>query len=76
MKNIQICSKCNSKKISCVDTRRCKGYTRRRRMCLVCGNKFTTYEISEEDFKHIQELKDETNKDKTLLFEELDFWGD
>ena len=31
--------------------------TRRRRLCVVCDNKYTTYEVGTEFLRHLQELE-------------------
>lgn len=40
------------------------GHTRRRRVCASCGNKFTTYEVSEKDYKLIHDYTVELSKFK------------
>lgn len=40
------------------DSRPYGNYVRRRRRNLITGEKFTTYEISEEDFKKLAAIKD------------------
>ena len=72
MQNIQICNKCGSNEIACVDSRKNNDYTRRRKKCLCCGNRITTYEISEFDFNKINELKEEMAERRKKLFEEIE----
>ena len=41
------CPKCGNKELRVVDSRSFATRTRRRRQCMNCGYRFTTYEISE-----------------------------
>lgn len=50
-KDILVCDKCESEEIMVHDTRIIQGIKRRRRICAICGNKTTTYEISKEDLE-------------------------
>lgn len=49
-----ICPKCNSGLVQCVDSRPNKDYTRRRRVCVKCGERFSTVEITVEAYKTLQ----------------------
>lgn len=54
--NIVVCSQCGCAQFAVIDTRQ-KAIVRRRRSCLNCGNRITTYEISKEDFETLASLK-------------------
>ena len=60
------CVKCNSSMLKCIDSRPINGRTRRRHECLKCRGRFSTVEISVEDYKALQ-LKDK------LLADVLEF---
>ncbi len=49
-KDIMRCDKCGQETMVC-DSRMIGGVRRRRKICNVCGNRTTTYEISREDFE-------------------------
>ena len=49
-----LCPKCNSSLLKCVDSRPSKEATRRRRVCVKCGHKFSTYEIGVERVKELK----------------------
>lgn len=57
--NIVECEKCGSENMGVLDTRMTCGIIRRRRRCLDCGNRITTYEIHEEDFHDRRTKKEE-----------------
>ena len=61
-----LCPRCNSSMLKTVDSRPSKESTRRRRVCLKCGERFSTYEISAERFK-------ELNHKEALLSDLLTF---
>lgn len=42
------CPKCRYLSTVAVDSRKCENYTRRRRKCVKCEHRFTTYEIIPE----------------------------
>lgn len=48
------CPKCGSNQVTVVDTRRKDEAIKRRRCCLVCGNRYNTAEISEERLKKLE----------------------
>lgn len=52
---VKQCPKCKSNNIEMRDTRPSNGSIRRRRMCLDCKTRWTTYEVTEEDFKFLQQ---------------------
>ena len=52
-KNIVFCEQCGKEQIMVHDTRMIEGIKRRRRICAMCGNRTTTYEISKEDFEKL-----------------------
>ena len=52
-KNIVFCEQCGQEQIMVQDTRMIEGIKRRRRICAMCGNRTTTYEISKEDFEKL-----------------------
>ena len=49
-----LCPKCNSSLLKCIDSRPISGRTRRRHECLKCRGRFSTVEISVEDYKALQ----------------------
>lgn len=49
-----LCPKCNSTLLKCVDSRPSKEATRRRRVCVKCGHKFSTYEIGVDRLKELK----------------------
>lgn len=49
-----LCPKCNSALLKCVDSRPSKEATRRRKVCVKCGHKFSTYEIGVERVKELK----------------------
>ena len=50
-KDITFCDNCGEEQIIVHDTRIIEGIRRRRRICTICGNRTTTYEIRKEDFE-------------------------
>ena len=46
--------KCNSAVLKTIDSRPSKEGTRRRRACVKCGERFSTYEISVDAYKALQ----------------------
>lgn len=48
------CPKCNGYGLACSDSRPHNETIRRRRRCLNCGYRFTTYEISVEDYSKLK----------------------
>ena len=48
------CPKCKSSMLKCIDSRPINGRTRRRYECLKCRERFSTVEISVEDYKAFQ----------------------
>ena len=62
MNNIRICKNCGSKKFETVDSRGNSCSIRRRKKCINCGERFTTYEIDENDFAYFQNFENERNK--------------
>lgn len=50
-----LCPKCNSSLLKCVDSRPSKEATRRRRVCIKCGHKFSTHEISADRLKELKQ---------------------
>ena len=55
--NISKCEVCGTSSFTIYDTRETSGIRRRRRKCLSCGHRSTTYEISKTDFDRILEEK-------------------
>ena len=51
-----ICDCCGEEQILVQDSRIIEGIRRRRKMCVVCGNRTTTYEIANEDFEMLLKL--------------------
>lgn len=64
LNNILVCNSCNSD-TTVYDSREIEGVRRRYRRCIACGKRFTTYEVSEEDFKRLSECFE----DKPDVFE-------
>lgn len=59
-----ICDICGSDNTKVVDTRQYNEYRRRRHYCNDCGCRFTTYEISADEFERLmEEKKDEKYAD-------------
>lgn len=57
-----LCPKCNGALIKCIDSRLSGARTRRRHLCIKCGHRFSTLEITVEDYhglKHKEELLDD-----------------
>ena len=48
------CPNCKSSMLKCIDSRPISGLTRRRHECLKCRGRFSTVEISVEDYKALQ----------------------
>lgn len=52
MRNVFICDHCGLEQLAVISSRKMdKGFIRRRKKCLNCGNRMTTYEIRSEDFE-------------------------
>ena len=49
-----ICPKCKSEQVTVYDSRRIFGTVRRRRRCLDCGFRFTTYEVEAKEYKELE----------------------
>lgn len=62
-----LCPKCNSSMLKCIDSRPSKDATRRRKVCLKCGQKFSTFEIGVDRLNELR-LKE------TLLADLLAFY--
>lgn len=67
MNNIRICKNCGSKKFETVDSRGNSCSIRRRKKCISCGERFTTYEIDENDFVYLQNIMNERKNIMTFL---------
>ena len=50
------CPNCNSTDLKTVDSRTSDDKHRRRRECLGCGGRFTTYEITEKEYNRLKRL--------------------
>lgn len=51
MKSAYVCDCCGLEQMAVIGSKKIgKGYIRRRKKCLSCGNRITTYEIHAEDF--------------------------
>lgn len=48
-----LCPKCNSSMLSCIDSRPISDTTRRRKECLKCKHRFSTYEYKAERIKEL-----------------------
>lgn len=49
--DIAKCNKCGSEQIFVIDSRRKQGSVYRRKKCQNCGERFTTYEVTQENFE-------------------------
>jgi len=58
-KNIMHCDNCGNEQIMVHDSRMIGGVRRRRKICNVCGNRTTTYEISKEDLELLIEEEEQ-----------------
>lgn len=60
------CPKCGHNSTGVIDTRGSKIYPgeriRRRRMCNSCGYRFTTFEISADDYNSYMEMKNKSEE--------------
>ena len=54
------CPKCNSNQICVYDSRN-KKYVIRKRKCLICGNRWKTIEIPQEEYNLMLEVFNEQN---------------
>lgn len=50
------CPNCMCEDLKTVDSRSSDGMIRRRKECKGCGGRFTTYEITEKECKHLRRL--------------------
>lgn len=64
------CPRCKAYGLSCTDSRTDGETIRRRRRCLNCGYRFTTYEISAEDYR---KLKGEVEGTEALITDMLSY---
>jgi transcriptional regulator NrdR family protein len=53
------CPKCNALGLAAADSRPYNGTIRRRRKCLNCGYRFSTFEIIEEDYRKMKDTEAE-----------------
>ena len=53
------CPRCNAMGLAAADSRPYQGTIRRRRKCLNCGYRFTTFEIREEDYRKMKDTEAE-----------------
>ena len=67
MNNVFICGNCGNDKLDVVDSRNADGVRRRRKRCPICDNRFTTYEIDEEDYKKYKANPEEIKKSEQIL---------
>jgi len=52
------CTKCGGSKVDIMETRSAGDYVvRRRRRCLNCSNRFTTYEVVAQEYKDYEKVK-------------------
>lgn len=51
------CPKCKNSNTEIVDSRKSGNSHRRRRVCLDCGIRFTTYEIETEEYENFKAVK-------------------
>ena len=49
-----LCTKCNTELLKCIDSRSSGARTRRRHLCIKCGHRFSTLEISVDDFTELK----------------------
>ena len=64
------CPRCKAYGLSITDSRPDGETIRRRRRCLNCGYRFTTYEISNEDYRN---LKDKEKDNEALIADMLSY---
>lgn len=64
-----LCPYCNNPDTKVTDKRDCESITRRRRECLKCGKRFTTYERVELDLNVIKKDGRREKFSRTKLFE-------
>lgn len=64
------CPRCKAYGLSCTDSRPDGETIRRRRRCLNCGFRFTTYEISKEDYRN---LKDKEKENQALIADMISY---
>lgn len=62
------CPKCGSSALAIVDSRQSNETIRRRRKCLKCGHRFSTFEISFEEYYGLKII--ETLLEDVLVFVE------
>ena len=54
---VNVCPKCGSSQIAVVDSRPRAGIVWRRRKCLECDGKYTTYEVSSDTYDSLMEAR-------------------
>lgn len=52
-----VCPKCNSNNVMTIDSRRHEQTTRRRKLCADCGERWSTLEVSMEEYKSLMKIK-------------------
>jgi transcriptional regulator NrdR family protein len=62
------CPKCGSTLLSCIESRPSAETIRRRRKCLDCGFRFTTFEISTEEYYGLK-IKETLVDEASALFD-------
>ena len=67
------CPKCNAYGLACSDSRPYNETIRRRRRCMNCGYRFSTVEISVEDYR---KLKDKEPETEALIADMLSYLDD
>lgn len=55
VRDVDICEKCGGDRIQCLESRNTKGIRKRKKVCIECGCRITTYEIDERDVDDINE---------------------
>ena len=53
-----LCPSCGHDHVSCYDTRHPEGVARRRRKCLSCGHRWTTYEVDKAEYEIMRRWRD------------------
>ena len=63
------CPKCNNAHTGVVDSRNESNLVNRRRWCADCGHRFSTVEISKDEYKVILKLKEDMQQLEAVLRE-------
>ena len=64
-----VCPKCKNAHPNVIDSRQESHLVNRRRWCADCGYRFSTVEISKDDYKQVLKLKEDMQRLETVLRE-------